>query len=170
MQISSTAALSPQLQALGSAALSKYQSGDNFTFTVDDNGGGNANNSSDAGSTGVGDQLSGSSKSGSLIAVGAMTPGGQLDPFSLTQIQSEEAMVANMGQISFADSLQNFLALAQAESPNGEVGASSYTDQQQFVGDNGLVSTYFDTSFSLNPGDGDAQQGSSSPSTLSITA
>jgi hypothetical protein len=62
-------------------------------------------------------------------------------------------MVANMGQISFADSLQNFLALAQAGSPNGEVGASSYTDQQQFVGDNGLVSTYFDTSFSLNLGD-----------------
>ena len=48
MQISLTAALSPQLQALGSAALSKYQSGDNFTFTVDDNGGGNANSSSDA--------------------------------------------------------------------------------------------------------------------------
>jgi hypothetical protein len=169
MQVGSSAML-PQLQALGSAALNKYQSGGNFSFTVDDNAGSNVNSSSSTGSTSAGNQLSGSSKFGSLIAVGTLTPGGQLTPFSSAQIQSEETMVANMGQISYADSLQNFLTLAQAGSSNGQVGASSYTDQQQFVGDNGLVSTYFDTSFSLNPAGSGAQQNSSSASTLSITA
>jgi len=162
----SGATLSPQIQALGSAALNKYQSGGNFSFNVNDSGSG----SSCAGSTAAGDQLSGSFKTESLIAVGTMTPSGQLDPFSSAQIQSEQAMVANMGQISFADSLQNFLALAQAGSPNGEVGTSSFTDQQQFVGDNGLVSVSFNTSFSLNSANGGAQQGSSPGSTLSVTA
>jgi hypothetical protein len=142
--------LSPQMQALGSAALSKYQSDDDFDFTVDDSG--DASGASATGSTGAGAQLSGSLKSGSLIAVGTMSADGQMVPFSAAQVQGEEAMAANMRQISFADSLQNFLTLAQAGSPDGQVGASSYSDQQQFTGDNGLVSTFSDTSFSLNPG------------------
>jgi hypothetical protein len=157
--------MSPQLQALGSAALKKYQSGSNFSFTVNDSGTGTCSSGAAAS-----DQLSGSVTTSSLIAVGTMTPGGQLDPFSSAQIQSEETMVANMGQISFADSLQNFLALAQAGSPNGEVTASSYTDQQQFVGDNGLVSMSYNTSFSLKPASDGTQQSSSPGSTLSITA
>ncbi|THD64341.1 hypothetical protein [Phenylobacterium sp.] len=152
MQVGSSAGMSPQLQALGSAALNKYQSGGDFSFTVDDGGG---------------DQLSGNTQSGSLIAVGTISPNGQMDPFSPAQVQSEENMVANMGQASFADSLQNFLTLAQAGSPNGQVAASSYSDQQQFTGDNGLVSAYFNTSFSLDPAGG-GEPGSSPTSTQSI--
>ena len=162
----SSGTLSPQLQALGSAVLNTYQSGGNFSFNANYSG----TSSSSAESTSASDQLSGNVKTESLIAVGTMTPNGQLDPFSPAQIQSEDAIVANMGQISFADSLQNFLALSQAGSQNGEVGVSSYTDQQQFVGDNGLVSMSINTRFSLDSANSATQQGSLLGSTLSITA
>jgi hypothetical protein len=161
MQVQSQTTLWPQLQALQSAALNQYQSGGNFSFTVGGGSGSSANSSSSAGSTGAGPQLSGSFKSGSLIAVGTMS-NGQLDPFSSQQVQSEETMLANARQLSYEDSLQNFMTLAQAGSPNGQIAASSYTDQQQFVGDNGMISASFDTSFSLSPASGGAQQSSSS--------
>lgn len=166
MQVQSST-LWPQLQALQSAALNQYQGGD-FSFTVggdSGSGGGSASSaSSSAGSTGSGGpQLSGSFQTSSLIAVGTMQ-NGKLDPFSAAQIQSEESMEANAGQLSYEDSLQNFLTLAQAGSPNGQIAASSYTDQQSFVGDNGLISASYNTSFSLSPSGG-AQQSSMQPIT-----
>ncbi|MEJ0066222.1 MAG: hypothetical protein WDM85_13070 [Caulobacteraceae bacterium] len=164
MQVGSSTTLSQELQALGSAALDQYQGGGDFSFTVGDTG----DSSAGAGAAGAANLLSGTFKPESLVAVGTMTPDGQLVPFSAAQVQSEENMVANMSHISYADSLQNFLALAQAGSANGQAGASSYSDQQQFVGDNGLVSANFDTSFSLNLADG-AEQTSSSTSRQSIT-
>lgn len=165
--------LSQQLQALESATLSKYQNGNNFKFDVSDGAGDAGASSTDASttkSTATGDQLSGSFTSDALIAVGTITPDGKLDPFSSAQVQSEMAMVANMGQISFADSLQNYLALAQAGSPTGEISASSYSDQQRFVGDNGLVSVAYNTSFALQPAGGTTESVPSPGSTLSTTA
>jgi hypothetical protein len=168
MQVGSST-LSPLLQALQSAALNQYQAGGDFGFSVGGPGDGasDGDGSSGAGPAGSGGQLSGSFKPLSLIAVGAMSADGQLIPFSSAQIQSEEAMAANAQKIQFEDSLQNFLTLAQAGSANGQVGPASYRDQQQFVGDNGLVSVSSDTSFSLSPSGG-GQQGSPSAPTQSI--
>src|ERR1700761_8958209 len=140
MQVGSSAGLWPQLQALGGAALNQFQGGA-FSFNVDDS---DDDGASGAGSTGAGDQLSGSSKSGSLIAVGTMSASGKLTPFSAAQVQSEETMAAKMSQISFADSLQNFLTLAQAGSPSGQLAGASMTDQQSYTADNGLIAGYSD--------------------------
>jgi hypothetical protein len=141
------------------------QPGD-FSFTVGDTGAGgsSAASSPSAASTGAGAQLSGSVQTDSLIAVGTMTADGQMIPFSSAQVQSEEAMAANVGQLSYADSLQNFLTLAQAGSPDGQVSASSYKDSQQFTGDNGLIGVASFANYSLSPTGDDAQQGSSSQS------
>lgn len=150
MQVASSSALSSQLQALGIAALNQYQANGDFSFTV---GGASANGDgggASAGSSATGPAMTGSFSGASLIAVGTMS-NGQLDPFSPQQIQSEEDMVANMRQQSFADSLQNFLNLSQASSPDGQIAASSYSDQQSFTGDNGLVSVAFNASYSLDP-------------------
>jgi hypothetical protein len=171
MQIGSPSALSPQLQALGSAALGAYQGADDFDFSIgdpEDGASGASGAPGAAGGAASGATLSGSMKSSSLIAVGTIDANGQMVPFSAAQVQGEEAMVSNMRQVSFADSLQNFLTLAQAGSPDGQVATSTYSDQQQFTGDNGLVSASFDTSFSLtSPGGGDP---STPGSTRSITA
>jgi hypothetical protein len=165
MQVGSSSLL-PQLQTLGSAALKKYESGGDFSFTVDDSD--SADGSADAGASGGGDKLSGTFQTASLVAVGTMTADGKLQPYSAAQVQGEEDMVANMGQIAFADSLQNFLTLAQAGSSSGQLAASSYSDQQSFIGDNGLVSATYSTSFSLSPGG--SQPYSTPGSTTSITA
>lgn len=148
MQVGSSTALLAQLQALEKAALGQYQGGQDFNFAVaqTDCAAGSGGSAADSGS-----QLSGSFKSSSLIAVGSMTPDGQMVPFPAKQIQSEENAASAMGQTAFADSLQNFLLLAQTSDPTGQIGSSSYSDHQQFVGDNGLVSATFDSSFSLGP-------------------
>jgi hypothetical protein len=168
MQIGSPSALSPQLQALGSAALGAYQGADDFDFSIGDPEDGASGAPGAAGGAASGATLSGSMKSSSLIAVGTIDANGQMVPFSAAQVQSEEAMASNMRQVSFADSLQNFLTLAQASSPDGQVATSTYSDQQQFTGDNGLVSASFDTSFSLTSPGGGAP--STPGSTRSITA
>jgi hypothetical protein len=76
---------------------------------------------------------------------------GQVTLFPQAQIQSEESDLAQMRQTSYSDSLQNFMMLAQAGETNGQVGAATYADQQQFTGDNGLISASFDTSLTLTP-------------------
>jgi hypothetical protein len=152
VQVGSSSPLSGQFQELESAAVGKYQDGQDFNFILNEvagNGGG-ASSSSGAATAAGGYSLSGGFQSGSLIAVGTMS-NGRLQPFSSQQIQSEESALTSMGQTAYADSLQNFLSLAQASSLNGQIGACSYNDQQQFCGDNGLISASFDTNLSLNP-------------------
>jgi hypothetical protein len=87
---------------------------------------------------------------------------GTLKPFSSPQIQADESALAGVRQTAYADSLQNFLLLAQASSTNGQIGACSYSDQQQFSGDNGLISASFNTSLSLEPTSASVTRSSSS--------
>ncbi|HTH96023.1 MAG TPA: hypothetical protein VL574_01330 [Stellaceae bacterium] len=138
------------MQALENAALGQYRSGPSFDVAL--NAAMGADGSTVAGSGAAGDmQLSGTFKGESLIAVGRMDADGQMIPFSAEQVQKEETAAASMQQTSYADSLHNFLLLAQESSTNGQIGPASYTDHQSFVGDDGLISTSYDTSLSLNP-------------------
>jgi hypothetical protein len=147
MQIGSSSPLPTQLQTLENAALGKYQNGQDFNFVLN---GLTGETSGASGSSGSGYDLSGAFQAGSLIAVGTMS-NGVLQPFSSQQIQDEESSLAEMRQTAFTDSLQNFLSMAQESSVNGQIGSCSYSDQQEFTGDNGLISASFDTSLSLNP-------------------
>jgi hypothetical protein len=160
MQVGSSSSLAAQLQALESAAQAQYQAGSDFDFMVGQAGaassgpaGGAAGASSGdptagatTGAAGAG-QLSGSFQSTSLIAVGTVGANGAVQMFSPQQIQGEEDDVAKMRQSAFTDSLQNFMTLAQE---GGQMGASSYTDQSSFTGDNGLISASFNSQFSLS--------------------
>lgn len=166
MQVGSSTTISAQLQGLENAAVGKYQGGQDFSFllqmvngSVSDASGSSSSNSSGSGSTGTsspsagstasnGYLMSGSFQAETLVAVGTMTPGGQMTPFSQQQVQSEEAAVNTGGKAAYSNALQNFLTLSQA---GGQMGAASLSDHKQFVADNGLIAGSFDTSFSLKP-------------------
>jgi hypothetical protein len=161
MQVSSSTSPSAQLQALENAAAGKYQTGQDFSFLLQLANGtmSDASNSSVGGSSSSGSSntvssssgnylMSGSFQQGSLVAVGTMTSGGQMVPFSQQQVQSEKAAVNNAGQTAYSDALQNFLMLSQA---GGQMGTTSLSDQEQFTADNGQISGFFNTSFSLKP-------------------
>jgi len=158
---SSGSSLSSQLQALENAALGQYQSSGNFNFLLqqanqtDDSSGSTSTSSSSSSSTSSsssssnsngGYQLSGSFVGSSLIAVGTMGPNGQMTPFSQAQVQSEESLANNARQTAYGNALQNFMALSKA---GGQL--DSFSDQESFTADNGLVSGNFDTSLSLKP-------------------
>jgi hypothetical protein len=148
MQVAPPNNLSPQLQSLGSAALGKYQSGQDFNFLLDaasTSAGGNGQSSTAAGNSFV---MSGSFRPTSLVAVGTIGPGGTLKPFSPEQVQNEEAAVNQESASAYADALQNFLTLSQA---SGQMGTTTLSDHQEFTADDGLISGSFDTSFSLKP-------------------
>ncbi len=163
MQVgSSSSSLSAQLQALQSAALGQYQAGSDFDFMVGQAGDASSGDDSSsatgsatgaaAGSTpgatpGAG-QLSGSFQSSSLYAVGTMGSNGVMQMFSPQQIQSEQDDLSKMRQSAYSDSLSNFMTLAQE---GGQMGGSSYTDQQSFTGDNGMISASFSSQFALGP-------------------
>lgn len=165
MQVgSSSSSLAAQLQALESAAQGQYQSGGDFDFMVNQatagqatagqasgGQGGDASSSSANGTAtaaGSGQQLSGAFQATSLIAVGTVGPNGTMQTFSPQQIQSEQADVAKMSQTAYSNSLQNFMALAQA---SGQMGGASYTDQQSFMSGDGDISASFTSQFSLQP-------------------
>ncbi len=155
MQVGSARSLQAQLQSLENAALGQYQGGQPFSFALDQAtqaAGGSTGASDSTGSTGTSPAgLSGRFSGGYLYAVGTMGPDGQMVPYSAQQVQSEIAAAQNVQKTAYGDSLQNFLALAQAADPAGQIGAASYSDQQNFVGDNGNISVQTDTSFALKP-------------------
>jgi hypothetical protein len=171
MQVGSSTGPSAQLQALENAAAGKYQTGQDFSFllqlangTVSDastapvsaasSSGSSSGDTTDTGSSNAGSSssgsylMSGSVQQGSLIAVGTMTSSGQMVPFSQQQVQSEEAAANNASQTAYSDSLQNFMTLSQA---SGQMEATTLSDKEQFTADNGLVSGFIDTNFSLKP-------------------
>jgi hypothetical protein len=172
MQVSGSA-LSAPFQQIENSVMSEFESnqGADFSFLLNmpDSGGASSSDdsastsasaasSSSAGSTASssssgsssGYQVSGSSQSSMLYAVGTMNPDGSLNMFSPQQIADEKATASKMNQQAFADSLQNFLTLAQAGDSNGQIANASFTDQQSFVGDNGLISGGSQTSFSVS--------------------
>jgi hypothetical protein len=144
VQIDATSSIASQLQALQTAASNQYDANQNFQFLVDQSG--DAQTTAAASS---GPQLSGSFQAGSLVAVGSVSAGGAVTLFPQAQIQAEETEAAQMRQTAFGDSLQNFMLLAQAGAANGQIGAATYSDQQQFTADNGLISMSADTNLSL---------------------
>jgi hypothetical protein len=141
-----TSAPASPLQSLQTAAANQYDPAQNFDVLVDQPG-----DAPQTAGSAPGYQLSGSFQSGALVAVGSVSEDGQVTLFPQAQIQSEESDLAQMRQTSYSDSLQNFMMLAQAGETNGQVGAATYADQQQFTGDNGLISASFDTSLTLTP-------------------
>jgi hypothetical protein len=151
MQVGSSTSLSAQLQALESAAQTQYQDGGDFDFMVGQASGSgsvgsSSSSSSSSGAAGSDGQLSGSFQSSSIMAVGTVGANGVVSLFSPQQIQDEQHDLAKMRQSAFSDSLSNFMTLAQA---GGQMGTSSYTDQQSFTGDNGAISANFSSQFSL---------------------
>ena len=82
-----------------------------------------------------------------MIAVGTMNADGTMTPFSQAQVQSEEDLANNARQTAYGNALQNFMALNQAA--GGQI--NSFTDQESFTADNGLVGGNYDTSLSLKP-------------------
>lgn len=154
MQIGSSSDLAKQLQALQNAANGEPQDGSAFSLLMQTGGSGTSpaiSSGSDSGSSSSsssGWQLSGSSTTDSLIAVGTMGSDGKMTPFSQQQIQSEEQAVAKAGKNAYSDALQNFMTLSQA---SGQLSGGTYTDQQSYVASNGLVSANFDTSLTLKP-------------------
>lgn len=149
MQIGATAGLSASLQALESAAENQYQAGSDFSFALDQataaQGAGGSSDSSGA------SKLSGNFQSSVVYAVGTFNPDGSVNLFPPQQVQQELGDLANARQLSYGDTLQNFLTLAQAASPDGgPTQPASLTDSQQFTGDNGLVGASFTTHLDLS--------------------
>ena len=152
MQIGSSSDLAKQLQALQNAANGQSQSGSDFSLLMQTGGSGASpaisSGSSESSSSSDGWQLSSSSTTDSLIAVGTMGANGQMTPFSQQQIQSEEQAVAKAGKNAYSDALQNFMTLSQA---SGQLSGGTYTDQQSYVASNGMVAANFDTTLTLKP-------------------
>ena len=152
MQVGPTSGLSQPLQALEGAAQNKYQAEGDFSFALDAAIAGQGV-SPTAGGAAAGPALSGSFRSQTVYAVGTFGPDGQINMFSQQQIDQEQAALADVRKQTYGDALQNFLTLAQAASPGGgPVQGASITDQQQFVGDNGLIGANLTTHFDLQPG------------------
>lgn len=152
MQVNPSTSLSSQLQVLENAALGQYQGGSSFANMlqqITDSSSSTTNVNVKSG----GDQLTGTFQTGALIAVGTVGANGQTQLYPEQQIEQEYAAVDQMGQTTYSNALQNFLTLSQqanSASPSGQAaGTSTYTDQASFVGDNGMISTVFDTNLTL---------------------
>ena len=169
VQVNSSNSLSAQqLQALENTALGQYQSQTGTDFSklmkqVDDVAQ-EGDQAPDA-TTQIGtattisakegnSQLTGSFSVDALVAVGTFGANGKVNLFPEQQINAEYSALANASQASFSDSLQNFLTLSQQASPAGASGPSTFSDQEQFSIDGGLVSGNFDTSLSLKSAGG----------------
>jgi hypothetical protein len=152
MQVNSSTGLSAQLQALETAALKQQQAASSgFAVPTPQTAGSSATTIN---ATSGGQQLNSSFQMSSLVAVGTVGANGQVQLFSQDQIDGEYAAVAKMGQTAYANALQNFMTLSQQADTTGQPATSSYTDQASFVGDNGLISANFDSSFTLGPAGG----------------
>jgi hypothetical protein len=149
MQVGSAPGTSAALSALQTSAQDQYQDGSDFSFALTQAMAGQG------GATSPTLTLAGDFQSSSVYAVGTVGADGQVNLFSQEQIQQEQGALANARKLAYANALQNFLTLAQATSPTSEpLQASSLTDEQQFVGDNGLISASFTSQLSLQPGSG----------------
>src|ERR1700744_1701206 len=125
MKVGSSDGLSPQMQQLENAALRQYQSNPSFDVSLNSVLGADGSTSSSS-SAGSDVQLSGSFQTQTAIAIGKIGPDGKLIPFPADQVAKEFADDASMQETSYADSLHNFLMLAQESSVNGQLGAATY--------------------------------------------
>lgn len=83
--------------------------------------------------------------------MGAFNADGGVNLFAQQQVPQELGDLANARQLSYGDTLQNFLTLAQAASPEGgPTQPASLTRTQQFTGDNGLIGASFTTHLELS--------------------
>jgi hypothetical protein len=149
MQVGSTSGLSASLQSLEISAQNQYQANGDFSFAVDQAMA--AQGTGGSSPSGGASKLSGSFQSSSVYAVGTFGADGHVNLFSQQQIQQELGELANARETSYGDTLQNFLTLAQAASPDGgPTQPASLTDTQQFTGDNGLIGGSFTTHLELS--------------------
>jgi hypothetical protein len=152
VQINSSTNLSSQLQVLENSALGQYQGGPSFADMLQQTSG-SSSSTTNVNIKSGGDQLTGTFQTGALIAVGTVGANGQTQLYPQQQIDQEYAAVDRMGQTTYSNALQNFLTLSQqadAASPSGHAaGTSTYTDRASFVGDNGMISTVFNTNLTL---------------------
>jgi hypothetical protein len=160
MQVGSSTSPSAQLQILENAAQGKYQDNQDFNALLQMMSG-NASaapntpsggmpagaNTSGAKSETSGGQTTGELQIRGLVAVGTRSPDGQVTPYSTQKLQSEKAQLTEEGATAYADALQNFMTLSQA---NGQVATvASMNDRSQFTTSLGSGVVY--DSFALTP-------------------